>query len=228
MRGADHPGIVYSLIQLAHEAREAGRIDRALPALDSARAMARRLSDDEGVYRGLMYHQEALLAVDVGDIDVAELRFHDARRILGAALRPGHRYRLELERDHALFRLGQGAAPDSVVRALEHVDSLQRLTRPSPHPRLGRTALALGEAWLAAGETGEAARAFRRAESELAALPPGHWLVGWARTGQAVAARASGEDAAQARVDAALSMVADHLGPSAPQLRRLRRWVQGG
>jgi eukaryotic-like serine/threonine-protein kinase len=226
-RGGDHAGIVYSFVRLTHDAREAGRPDRALEALDSARAMGRRLSDTEGVYRGLMYHEEALLAESEGRHDVADLRFADAARVLSEALRTDHRYRLELERDRALFRLRRGASPDSVVRALARVDSLQRLTRPSPHPRLARTALALGEAWMVAGEAARAADAFRTAEAELAGLPTSHWLRGWARAGQGVAARTLGDVEGSERAEAGLALVARHLGPEAPEFRRLRRWVDG-
>jgi hypothetical protein len=113
-----------------------------------------------------------------------------------------------------------------VVRALSRVDSLQRTTRPSPHPRLARTALALGEGWLAAGDAVRAHEAFRTAEAELAALPSEHWLRGWARTGQGLAGGASGQPGSADRAADGLASVARHLGPDAPELRRLRRWAE--
>jgi tetratricopeptide (TPR) repeat protein len=215
-RGGDHAGIVYSLIRQARGAREAGRIDRAAGILDSARAMGRRLSEEEGVYRALGLHEEAHVASARGDRPLAERAFTDAERLLRERLREDHRYVLAVTRDRALFRLRSGADPDSVVAVLERVEEAQARHRPSPHPERARTALALGEARLAAGDARGAARAFEAAEDALSTIPPAHWLRGAARVGRGLA------EGRPDWIDAGQRVVEAHLGADAPEARRLR------
>ncbi len=223
-RGEDHPGIVYTLLRLASDAREAGRDSLAGVALDSALAMGWRLSDEPSVYRALALQQRAVLAVHRDERAAAERDIDAAVRMLASLLSDDHRYVLSARRDQALFRLRTGGAPTEALRALAVEDSLRRSRRPSPHPELGVIALALGEARLAADDAVGAADAFRSASAEFQRLPPTHWKRGAALVGQGMATRLAGDTARGAElVDRGMEIVDRHLGPHAPEALRLRR-----
>jgi tetratricopeptide (TPR) repeat protein len=171
--GDSHPGVVVTLIYMGEIALRAGRLDTSEELFDEALGMGGDLGEPEGVYASLAITGLTEIALEQGDLAKAQSLYATAEAISSDALRPGHRYRLELQRVGAQVHMATGR-PDLAVELLRGVRMAEEAVRPTPHPRLGETDLLLGRALAALGELEEARTAYRSALAEFAALPDGH------------------------------------------------------
>ncbi|MEQ8331327.1 MAG: serine/threonine-protein kinase [Longimicrobiales bacterium] len=173
VRGADHPGVVFSLISLGDVLVDAGRLDEADRRYLEALAMGERLGGTEGVYGALSRLGRARVALRRGRIEPADSLARAAASLAGDALRPGHRYLLDIDRTRAEILLARGRAAEARA-LLATVLEAEAAARPGPHPRQGRTLVLLGRARAAVGDTVGAQAAWQEAGTHFARLPAEH------------------------------------------------------
>ncbi len=163
-RGADHPGVVFSLVLQGQVLLEAGRVDEARRRFREAEAIRGRLEGEPGTYTVLIRAGLGRAALEEGRLAEADSLLEAAAELAGTVLRPDHRYALDVERERARLRLARGE-PAEALRILDRVAEAEGRIRPYPHPRRGETELlrsgaleALGDAAGARGARDEAAR----------------------------------------------------------------------
>jgi len=183
--GPDHSGNVFSLVLLGDLALEVGNLTRAESHYRAALDMRARLAEPPGVYDLLARHGQARVALARGNLPLADSLVTNV--LASTELRPGHRYRLEMQRTQAQLLLAQGRASQART-LLEEVMGHEEQVRPSPHPRRGQTLALLGRAHLALGDSAAAEAALQRALTEYSGLPPDHGHLQRARAWHTAAA----------------------------------------
>jgi serine/threonine-protein kinase len=171
--GPDHAGVVFTLIVLGETRLAGGNVDGAEAAFEEALAIGERTGGTDGVYGAWTRRDLAEAALLRGDLARADSLLSLTEAIQVDLLREDHRYVLDAERTRARIEIRSGQAALAVPR-LERVLEFEGHTRPTPHPRKGRTLALLYDAYLALGDA-EAARTARDAAlNEFSGLPDDH------------------------------------------------------
>ncbi len=200
-----------------------GRLDEAEERFSEALSLA----GERGVYSVVCLEALGRIALARGDYDEAERLFDEALSIASERLSEGHRYTLSAQRSKSRLLVRRGRAAEAVASLLDVLRS-QLTIWSEPHANLGRTLLWLGEAYLVAGEAGQAEAVLRRASTNFGEIPSGHWLSGEARSLLGAALMAQGRrNEAEPLLSEGLRTIRAHVGPSAPQTRRAEARVLG-
>jgi serine/threonine-protein kinase len=171
--GPDHAGVVFSLIVLGEARLARGDLAGSDAALDEALSIGARSGGNDGVYGAWARRDLAEVALAQGEPARADSLLRIAETLEADLLRPNHRYVLDAARTRARIEIATGRADLAVPRLREVLD-FESETRPTPHPRKGRTLALLHAAYAALGQADAADAARDAALREFAALPEGH------------------------------------------------------
>jgi tetratricopeptide (TPR) repeat protein len=145
-QGADHPGVVASLVRMVEALTGAGRFEEAKAYIEQADSMLTRLGLHPSVYSISAERSLGNIAAAEGDPEVAEQHFRRSIELAETLLaRPDHRYTLWAKRDFAVFLTSVGRGEEA-ADILEWVLAAQLDKLGEHHPMVAQTRAALSAA----------------------------------------------------------------------------------